>query len=131
MLALSAVAAIALFACKKSNDASQITLTPSASQVAVGQELTVTLGANANASKWSVSPSSTATAAYGLTTSKVNYFTFSRSGTYTISVAARNIAYDSASHQSLDSCWNRSGAARGTCVKGVDSASVTITVTGQ
>ena len=116
-------------ACQKPNDASQITLTPSTTLTTIGQTISVSLSANANVSNWTVTPSSTATKAYGLTTSKVNYFTFSQAGVYSISVRARNIAYDSTLNQSLDSCWNHGGGARGGCTKGVDSASVAITVT--
>ena len=117
-------------ACKKSNDISQISLTSSATQTTVGQAVSVTLSASANASNWTVTPSSTATKTYGLTTSKVNYFTFSQPGTYTVSVRARSIAYDSAS-QSLTNAWNTSGASKGSCTKGIDTASVSIVVTGK
>ncbi len=127
---LSATVTMAFFACKKSNDASQITLTPSATQVAVGQQMSVTLSANANASNWTVSPSSTATKRYDLTTSKVNYFTFSQPGVYTVSVRARKIAYDS-TRQSLSTAWNQGGGSRGGCTPGVDTASVDVTVTGK
>lgn len=131
LLAFHAMTMITFFACQKSNDASSIVLTPSATQVATGQQMSVSLSASANASNWTVSPSSTATKMYGLTTSKVNYFTFSQPGVYTISVRARSIAYDSTLHQSLDSCWNRGGGSRGGCTKGVDTASIAITVTGK
>jgi plastocyanin len=128
-------AAIALLvlgftACKKSSQ-SQITLTPSTTEATVGQTVSVTLSADANASSWTVSPSSTASKTFGVTTSKVNYFTFTQPGVYTISVRAKTIAYDSAANQSLDSCWAHSGAARGGCTPGVDTASVGITVTGK
>lgn len=131
MLTLSAMVTMAFFACQKSADDSQITLTPSVTQVATGEQVSVTLSANANASNWTVSPASTATKAYGLTTSKINYFTFSQPGVYTVSVRARNIAYDSTKNQSLDSCWNHGGWSRGGCKQGVDTASVAITVTGK
>src|SRR5438094_1555107 len=90
---------IGFIACKKSND-SEIALSPSATSVAVGQTLTVALSGNVNASNWSVMPSSAATKTYGLTTSKVNYFTFSQPGVYTVSVSAKSINYDS-TRQSL------------------------------
>lgn len=130
ILTLSVMAAMTLFACKKSSDASQVTLTPSATQVAAGEQVSVTLSGNVNASNWKVSPASTAAKAYGLTTSKVNYFTFSQAGVYTISVQARNISYDS-TNQSLEYCWNKSSASHGRCTPGVDSASVAVTVTGK
>ena len=126
-----AIVGLALFAfaaCQKSNDASQISLTPSTTTATIGQTVSVTLSSKANASNWTVSPSSTATQTYGLTTSKVNYFTFSQPGVYTVSVRARSVAYDSAAHQSLDSCWNHGGGARGSCTRGIDTASVAITV---
>lgn len=129
-LALSALLAAAFFACKKNNDGtSQISLTPSAATVTVGQQVSVTLTADANASNWTVTPSA-ATKAYGLTTSKVNYFTFNQAGVYTVSVRARNISYDS-TRQSLNDAWNKNGGASGSCTKGVDTASVAITVTGK
>lgn len=129
--ALPPLLSLALFACRKNNDtALQISLTPSATQVSVGQSVSVSLSTTANASNWTVSPSSTATKTYGLTTSKVNSFTFSQAGVYTVSVRAKSIAYDSAS-QSLSAAWNAAGASRGTCTKGVDTASVAITVTGK
>ena len=59
---------------------------------------------------------------------KINYFTFSTAGQYTIGVRTRDIAYDSTRHQSLDSCWRNGGGDRGGCKRGVDSASVTVTV---
>src|ERR1700694_2042742 len=89
--------------CKKNNDASQITLTPSTTQATLGQTVAVTLSASANASRWNVTPAS-ATQTYSLTTSKGNYFTFSQAGVYTVSVNAKTIAYDSTKNQSLDSC---------------------------
>ena len=127
---LSSLLALGFYACKKAASDSQITLTPSATQVAVGQQLSVSLAANANASNWTVNPSSTATKTYGLTTSTVNYFTFSAPGTYTISVRAKKVDYDS-TRQSLTAAWNTSGASKGSCTPGVDTASVAITVTGK
>jgi hypothetical protein len=115
------------FGCKKDNN-SQISLAASATQATVGQTVSVTLTSNVNASNWTVSPTASATQAYGLTTSKVNYFTFTQAGTYTVSVRARKVAYDSTLHQSLDSCWAHGGGSTGGCTKGVDSASVTISV---
>lgn len=130
-LAFSALLTLAFFACKKSDDStSQISLTPSATTVTVGQQVSVTLAADVNASNWTVTPSATATKTYGLTTSKVNYFTFSQAGVYTVSVRARNISYDSTA-QSLTNAWNRNGGASGGCTKGVDTASVAITVAGK
>lgn len=129
MLALAAMVSVSFFACRKANEESQISLTPSATQLAVGEQLTVTLSSKANASSWTVSPSATATQAYGLTMNKVNHFTFSQPGTYTIGVRARSIAYDSTRNQSLDSCWKVGGGSRGRCTRGIDTASVTVTVT--
>lgn len=117
--------------CKKSDSASQITLTPSATQTTVGQTVSVTLTSTANVSNWTVTPSTAVTKTYGLTTSKVNYFTFSQPGVYTVSVRARSVAYDSTANQSLDSCWNHGGGPRGGCTKGIDTASVGITVLGK
>ena len=117
-------------ACNKSNEASQISLTPSTTQASIGQSVSVTLSANANVSNWTVTPASSANKTYGLTTSKVNYFTFSQAGTYTVSVRARKIAYDSTS-QSLNAAWNKGGGSAGGCTQGVDTASVSIAVSGK
>ena len=127
IFALTVLLTFTFFACKKNSDSSQISLTPSTTQVIVGQQVSVNLSATQNASNWTVTPSATVTKTYGLTTSKVNYFTFSQAGTYFISVRARNVNYDS-TKQSLASAWNTSGAATGTCTKGIDTASLSITV---
>jgi hypothetical protein len=130
--AKQAVVALLLFgfsACQKSNDV-EITLTPSTTQTTIGQTVSVALSGNANVSNWTVSPSSTATETYGLTTSKINYFTFSQPGVYTVSVRARKVAYDS-TIQSLNAAWASGGGPNGRCTKGVDTASVTITVAGK
>jgi hypothetical protein len=126
---LPALLALSLLACKKSSE-SQISLTPSATQVTTGQTVSVELSADANVSNWTVTPSSTATQAYGLTTSKINNFSFSEPGVYTVSVRTRKIAYDS-TRQSLTNAWNSGGGSRGGCTPGVDTASVAITVTGK
>ena len=128
IFSLSALLTLGFYACKKAASDSQITLTPSSTQVAVGQQVSVALSAKANASSWAVSPSSTATKTYGITTSTVNYFTFSAPGTYTVSVRTKSVSYDSTS-QSLATVWN--AATRGNCTPGVNTASVAITVTGK
>lgn len=126
--ALSALFAVGLYACQKNNsDTSQISLTPSTTTARVGETVSVSLSSTNNASSWSVSPSSTVTKTYNVTTSKVNYFTFSQAGTYTVSVRTKNV--DSASASSVAAAWNKT--ATGTCTKGVDTASVAITVTGK
>jgi hypothetical protein len=118
---------LSLVACKKTNDSapSQISLTPSTTTATVGETVSVTLSSNANASKWTVTPA-TATKAYAVTTSKVNYFTFNEPGVYTVAVSSRAIAFDSTGNQSLDSSWNHTH--HGSCVNGVDSTSVNINV---
>jgi hypothetical protein len=45
-----------------------------------------------------------------------------------VGVRARNIDYDSARHQDLDSCWRVGGGNRGNCTHGKDSANIIITV---
>ncbi len=129
VIALSAFFAVSLYACQKNNDAaSQISLTASTTQAKVGETVSVSLASSANASSWSVTPASTATKTYDLTTSKVNYFTFSEAGTYTVSVRTKKLNFDSTSGQSLNAAWSK---AQGACTKGVDTASVAITVTGK
>jgi uncharacterized secreted protein with C-terminal beta-propeller domain len=130
VLIFAAVMTIILFACQKSENASQVSLTPSATEVTVGEQMSVTVSTSANVSNWTVTPSTAVAKTYGLTTSKVNYFTFSEPGTYTIGVQAKSIAYDS-TRQSLQSCWNQTGAGRSRCTPGVDSASVKVVVTGK
>ena len=126
-LTIAAALLIVIGACKKSaNSDDQVSLSASATQTTTGQTVAVTVSSSLNASRWAVSPS-TATVAYSLTTKKVNYFTFNQPGVYTISVSAKAVNYDSTTHQSLDSCWNHT-AGRGACIKGVDSASLKITV---
>lgn len=127
VFALSFLLAVGFYACQKNNsDASRISLTPSATQATVGQTVSVSLSANASASSWTVSPSSTATKTYGLTTGKVNYFTFSQAGTYTVSVRTKNLSGDTASLAA-----NRNATRDAGCTKGVDTASVAITVSGK
>lgn len=129
LFALSVLVAIGLYACQKnSDDATLITLTPSTTQAKVGETVSVTLAANANASNWTVSPASSVAKTYSLTTSKVNYFTFSQAGTYTVSVRTKNVTCDTTSAQAMVAAWNRTG---GKCTKGVDTASVSITVAGK
>lgn len=128
MLILSATAALTFFACKKASNASQISLTPSATQVVVGQQTSVSVATDATLSNWTVTPSSNVTKAYSVTTSKVNYFTFNAAGVYTVSVATKKVAYDS-TKQSISAAWN--AGSRSSCTPGVDTASVAITVTAK
>jgi hypothetical protein len=113
--------------CTKANQ-DQVTLSPSTTVASVGETISVTASSNTNAVSWSVTPSATASKQLGITTQKINYFTFSKAGEYSIGVRAREIAYDPARNQSLDSCWRSGGGDRGGCKRGVDSASVTVTV---
>jgi plastocyanin len=120
--------ALSVAACNKAADsAGTISLTPSTTTAITGQTVAVTVASNVNATKWTVTPS-TAKSTYAITTAKVNYFTFTQPGTYTVSVSAKAIAYDPTANQSLDSCWQHTGR-RSACIKGVDSASTKITVT--
>jgi lipopolysaccharide export system protein LptA len=122
---MAALLLVCIASCKKSADAaSQISLSASTTQTTTGQVVAVTLSSSVNASRWTVSPS-TATKTYTVTTSKVNYITFSQPGTYTVSVSAKALNYDS-THQSLDSLWNHTGVH--TCTNGIDSASLKISV---
>ena len=123
ILSLAALVTLGFFACTKSD-------TASATEVVVGQQVSVSIASTANASNWTVTPAATATQAYALTTSKTNYFTFSAPGVYTVSVRARSVAFDS-TRQSLTNAWNAGGGSQGSCTKGIDTASVAITVTGK
>ena len=113
--------------CSKANR-DELSLTPSTTVATVGQTISVTLNSNANASSWTVTPSAAVSEQFAITTQKINYFTFSTTGQYTIGVRTRDIAYDSTRHQSLDSCWRNGEGDRGNCKRGVDSASATVTV---
>ena len=118
---------MSVVSCNKAN-LDQVSLTASTTQASVGQTVSVTLTGGTNASSWTVTPSVSVSKQFSITTQKVNYFTFSQAGLYTIGVRARDIAYDSTRHQSLDSCWHNGGGDRGGCKRGIDSASVTIAV---
>ena len=127
------VAAVYLFvvlifvSCSKDN-VDKVSLTPSTTVASVGQTISVTANTNTNAVSWTVTPTTSVSKQFAITTQKINYFTFSKAGQYSIGVRARDIAYDSTRNQSLDSCWRTGGGDRGGCKRGVDSASVTITV---
>lgn len=126
--AIVIVSIVCMFACNKASNVSPISLTASTTQATVGQPVTVTLSSNANASQWTVSPSTVSKSSF-ITTSKVNSLTFQRSGAYTVSVSTKTLAYDATANQSLDSCWNHT-ARKGSCVKGTDSTSLVINVKG-
>jgi len=134
-----------LIACKKSNSDAAITLTPSTTEAAVGQTVTITATTSANALSWSATPAASTSKTYSVTTEKTNYFTFSQPGTYVIGVRARGLALDtihlcnhidSIGHHLPDSLWNHHvdslwharGHDRGNCRNGQDSASVVIKV---
>jgi hypothetical protein len=138
------IPATVLFACNKSNsDSSSISLAASATQVAVGQTVSITASTNVNTLSWSATPAATTTATYGVTTEKTNYFSFSQPGTYVIGVRARGLDLDSVHacnhndsighhlpdslwNHHIDSMWHVRGHDRGECKKGHDSASVII-----
>jgi hypothetical protein len=145
MLSLLAAASM-LYACNKSAaDSNAVSLTASTTEAAVGQTITVTANTRTNALSWSVTPASTASAAYAVTTEKTNYISFSQPGTYTVGVRARDLSLDSmhhcnhsdsTGHHAQDSVWNHHvdslwvthGFHRGGCKNGQDSASLRITV---
>lgn len=106
-LAFSIVVAAMVASCKKTDTAAAVTLSASATQVAVGQEVTVTVS-NGSASRWSVTPATHATQVSSSSTQ--GKYTFAADGTYTISVHTT----DSTRHHG--------------CHAGVDSAAVKIVV---
>lgn len=124
-----AIFTMAFYACTKSNEDSQISLAASATQVVVGQQASVSLTTNANLSNWTVTPAAAVNKTFELTTSKINYFTFTQPGVYTIAVSTKNVAYDS-TRQSINAAWN-AVSRRGGCKAGIDTASVQITVTSK
>ena len=141
----AALPLLVMLACNKSNSTDAISLTASATEVSVGQTVSVTANTSTNALSWSVNPAATARATYTVSTEKTNYFTFSQAGEYVIGVRARGLALDSvhvcnhadsAGHHFQDSVWNYHidsvwhghGNHLGGCKKGQDSASVIITV---
>ena len=126
---VSVLSLVSMAACQKTNDsASATTLSASTTQATVGQTVSVRVNSNLNTASWTVTPSASVSQTYGITTRTTNYFKFNNAGTYTIGVRMRSIDFDS-THQSLDSCWHHGGGDRGGCHKGVDSASLSITVT--
>jgi streptogramin lyase len=102
---LTSFAAFAFTACKKSADAST-SLVASTTQAVIGQAVAVTLNSSGSQSTWSVTPTANVVKTYTVTTAKVNTFTFSEAGTYTIGVKV-------------------SGSG---CAKGQDTASVQVVV---
>jgi hypothetical protein len=138
-------AAAILFACNKTTDPSAISLTASATQVAVGQTVLVTATTNANTLSWSATPGATAVGTYGVTTEKTNYYSFSSPGSYVIGVRARGLDLDSVHicnhadsighhvpdsvwNHRIDSLWHLRGHDKGQCKNGQDSASILIQV---
>ncbi|MBS1511416.1 MAG: hypothetical protein JST86_11285 [Bacteroidetes bacterium] len=139
------VAAI-MTACQKSNSGtSSISLSASTTTAAVGQTVTVTASTNVNALSWTATPAASTTEAYGVTTEKTNYFTFSQPGDYVVGVRARGLDLDSvhvcnhadsSGHYFADSLWNHHvdslwhvrGNHLGGCRIGQDSASIIIKV---
>jgi hypothetical protein len=138
-------AAAILFACNKAADPNSISLTASATQVAVGQTVSVTANTNVNTLSWSATPAATASGAYNVTTEKTNYYSFSSPGSYVIGVRARGLDLDSVhicnhadsiGHHVPDSTWNHHvdsiwhirGHDKGQCKNGQDSASIVIQV---
>ena len=99
--------------CKKESG-DDITLTASTTQALVGQKVTVTATTTANTLSWSVNPSANANQTYGVTTEKVNYYTFDTPGDYVVSAYARHMDLDSthhcnpndSTHHFQDSTWN-------------------------
>ena len=127
VIALYSLLIIVLLSCNKGTQ-DQISITPSTTLAAVGETISVTVTSNTNAVNWTVTPSASVNKQFGITTQKINYISFSKAGDYLIGVRAREIAYDSTRHQSLDSCWKNGSGDRGGCRHGIDSASVVITV---
>lgn len=108
MKKVSAIYAVMFFftliSCNKANQ-ELVTLPPAKTLASVGETISVTVSSNTNAVSFTVSPAAAVNKQYGITTQKINYFSFSTPGLCTIGVRARSIAYDSTRHQSLDSCW--------------------------
>ena len=134
LMIVSALGVLGLLSCQKNNDgASSVTLTPSTTTAQVGQTVTVAVNSSANASSWTVTPATSVTKTYGITTSKINSFTFNQAGVYRVAVTTKNISCDSISGAAVNAAWNSAQAqaqgGRGNCDHGTDSASVAITVT--
>ncbi|GAB4091463.1 hypothetical protein [Flaviaesturariibacter terrae] len=105
-IAFSLLLAVAFASCKKSGNAA-VTLSADATQVSVGQEVTVTVN-NGNASRWTVTPAATATQVSSSATQ--SKFSFSADGTYSIGVRTGD------------------STGRHSCQNNIDSASVKIVV---
>ena len=98
---LAGILSVCVFAaCKKAaTDSVQTSLTASTTQATVGQTVSVSLSSARTAASWTVNPSAAVIKTYDISTSKVNYFTFSQAGTYRIGVRTRDIEYDSVHSQ--------------------------------
>ena len=118
---------LGLFSCKK-QDIQDTTLTTSATEATVGQSVLLQVSTTKNAVSWTVTPTISALKQFTITTQKTNSIIFTQPGVYSIGVRARDILYDSARHQNIDSCWHNGGGDRGGCTRGKDSASVSIKV---
>ena len=116
-----------LLSCKKESS-ERITLTASTTAAAVGQNVSFQVISNASAVKWSVSPEIAVSKLYSITNAKSNQITFSQPGQYTVGVSVRDMDIDSVHEHNQDSCWHSHDHEHGHCSKGIDSASVVITV---
>jgi plastocyanin len=129
IISVCVVSAAVLLACKKTGSTvNDTTLTASTTEAAVGQTVTLQVTTSKNAVSWTANPSASALIQNEISVQKTNTVSFTQPGTYIIGVRARNIAFDSAHHNNLDSCWHHGGGDEGHCTKGLDSASVTIKV---
>ena len=127
---LSAFSIFSMLSCKK-EDNSSIALTASATQVLTGQTVNLKVSTDKNTVSWTVSPDVSVTKQYTITHSKTNTVSFAQPGTYTVSVKAKELSFDSQT-ESIDSSWNAEGDhEHGDCHKDNDSTSVNITVTGK
>ena len=116
-----------MISCQKNNH-DNISLTASTTTAKIGQAVSLQVTTNASAVNWSVNPPIEVSKLYTITNNKTNIITFSKAGTYIVSVSARDLVLDSTIGKNFDSCWHSHDHEHGHCIHGIDSTSVTISV---
>ncbi len=134
-----------LSACQKSSSLNSVSLSASTTTASVGQTVVVTASTTENSIDWSVTPATGSVQTYDVTTEKINYYTFTQAGVYTVGVRVRHLDLDSVHtcnhadstghhlqdsvwNHHIDSLWHGRGLHHGDCHLGQDSASITIKV---
>ena len=111
-----AALAITVVSCQKMPTSQSVSLNASSKIVSPGETVAVTAQvAGANTLNWTVSPTTSVSSVYAITTETTNYLTFNEPGIYTVAVNTRNLPLDSIhlcnhfdhdGHHVPDSLWN-------------------------